>query len=42
MNKSELVDIAEERGADTSGTKADLIERLAAPESEDASDESDE
>jgi hypothetical protein len=36
MRKDELVEVAEERGVDPEGTKAELIDRLA---SEDAADE---
>ena len=32
MNKSELVEFAEAAGIDTSGTKADLLERVSEPE----------
>lgn len=38
MNKSELVEFAQEAGIDTSGTKAELIERMAAPESDESAD----
>lgn len=35
MNKAELVDYAEASGLDTSGTKAELVGRLAIPETAD-------
>lgn len=41
MNKAELVEFAEAAGLDTSGTKADLLERVAEPESNDATVETD-
>ena len=41
MNKAELVEYAEEAGLDTSGTKAELLDRVA-PESNDASVQADE
>jgi hypothetical protein len=31
LKKSELVDLAEQRGVDSSGTKAEIIERLSKP-----------
>lgn len=36
MNKAELVEFAEAAGIDASGTKADLLERVSAPEANDA------
>lgn len=38
MNKAELVEFAEAAGLDTTGTKADLLERVAEPESNEPSD----
>lgn len=36
LKKAELVELAGTRGVDATGTKADILERLAAPESNDA------
>ena len=36
LKKAELVELAEKRGIDTSGTKADIAARLTTPESNDA------
>jgi uncharacterized protein (DUF2237 family) len=35
MNKAELVEFAETAGLDTSGTKAELVERISEPEPDD-------
>lgn len=39
LKKAELVELADERGVDSSGTKAEIIERLESPAGEDSSDE---
>jgi SAP domain-containing protein len=39
LKKAELVELADERGVDSSGTKADIIERLESPAGEDIPDE---
>lgn len=39
LKKAELVELADERGVDSSGTKAEILERLESPAGEDSSDE---
>ena len=41
LKKAELQALAEERGVETSGTKADLVDRLTGVESNDAEVETD-
>ena len=42
LHKAELVELAEERGLDTSGTKAELIERILDDQDEDPDEEDEE
>ena len=39
LKKAELVEFAEERGVDSSGTKADIIARFESPADEESSDD---